>query len=336
MTDLGRRVAFTILLTSVLLGLLPQLTHLATARLGLDDNGWRTSLAQRQASLCGGGCTCSYADRIINGQPYTHGAQGFGLCSTSCSTDRCNFRPGVDGCGAILYLGCTDLNCRASTPPARPPVPVHPRVIIPPPANPKPEPTAPVPTDCSVPREWVELQQPRIARVFHLPPYPVLQSQVTARETVPEVTFSVDVRGGKALLKVREQETVCPGGGRYPDDCPGSGVKRCRTRTKATYQDPVVRVQATLQLTGKSQSWINGYLASRYLQAYVRQPASTLDWTGSTMSSLIALPTWDPLDPGRHAAQVVATTLGTPISKPQTVSHTHLVDVSLLDTTLAP
>lgn len=334
MTSLGRRVAFAILLTSVLLGLGPQLTHLATARPGLGANGGRTSLAQRQASLCDGGCTCSYADRIVNGQPYTHGAQGFGLCSTSCGTDRCHFRPGVDGCGAILYLGCTDLNCRASTPPALTPVPVHTRVIIPPLAHPTPEPT--VPPDCSAPREWVELQPPRIARVFHLPPYPVLQAQVTARETVPEVTFSVNVRGGKALLKIRRQETVCPGGGRYPDDCPGSGVKRCRTRTQATYPDPVVHVQTALQLTGQSQSWINGYLASRYPRAHVRQPTSRLDWTGSTMSGLIALPTWDPRDPGRYVAQVTATTSGTPISAPQTVSHVHLVDVSLLDTTLVP
>ena len=114
----------------------------------------------------------------------------------------------------------------------------------------------------------------------------------------------------------------------------GSGA--CRIWTKATYQDPIVQVQAAVQLTGKSQSWIEGDLSSRYLGAYVRQPSHTLAWTGSTMSSLLALPTWDPQDPGHHMAQVTATTLGTSISNPQTISRTHLVEVSLLDTTLAP
>ncbi len=342
MTELRRRVSFVFLWTSILLGFSSQLTHLAAAWTGPDAVGWRTTLRSwvlRQVSLCSGRCTCSYADRIVNGQPYTDGAHGFRLCSTACGPDRCHFRPGVDGCGAILYLGCTDLDCRPGTSPALTPVPVPTRVVIPPVASPVPEPTVPVPTpgpDCTPPQEWVELQRPHIARVFHVPPYPVLQSQVTARETVPAVTFSVEVQGGQARLKTRGQETVCPDGGRYPDDCPNSGIQRCRTRTQATYPDPVVHVQTALQLTGQSQNWISGYLASRYPRAHVRQPTSRLDWAGSTMSGLIALPTWDPRDPGRYVAQVTATTSGTPISAPQTVSHVHLVDVSLLDTTLVP
>ena len=338
-----RRLASTLILGSVLLGLVSQHTRLAAASTGLDARDWRgtlRTLVQPQVSLCGGRCTCSYADRIINGQPYTNGQQGFGFCSTTCGTNSCNFRPGVDGCGAILYLGCTDLNCRLSTPPVLTAVPVHTSVILPPITNPTPVSTPiyipPVQSACTAPLEWVELEQPRIARVFHLPPYPVLQSQVTSRETVPEVTFSAEVQGGRALLKSKQQETICPGGGIYPDDCPSSGVRRCRIWTKAIYQDPIVQVQAAVQLTGKSRSWIEGDLSSRYLGAYVRQPSHTLAWNGSTMSSLLALPTWDPQDPGHHMAQVTVTTLGTPISNPQTISHTHLVEVSLLDTTLAP
>ncbi len=346
MNKLRRLPASIFILGSVLFSLVSHQTRLDAAPTGLDARNWRgtlRSLVQPQVSLCGGRCTCSYADRIINGQPYTNGQQGFGFCSTSCGSNSCNFRPGVDGCGAILYLGCTDLNCRISTPPVSTLVPVHTSVIIPPITSP-PVPTLaptpiyipPVQSVCTAPLEWVELEQPRIARVFYLPPYPVLQSQVTSRETVPEVTFSVEVRGGRALLKAKQQETVCPGGGTYPDDCPNSGVRRCRIWTKATYQDQVVQVQAAVQLTGKSRSWIEGDLSSRYLGAHVRQPSHTMAWTGSTMSSLLALPTWDPLDPGHHMAQITATTLGTPISNPQTVFHTHLVEVSLLDTTLAP
>lgn len=334
MTRPGCRVVFALFLTSVLLELSPRLTRQS----GLNGDDRPTSLravVQRQISLCGSRCTCSYADRIINGQPYTDGEQGFGLCSTACSTDGCDFRPGVDGCGAILYLGCTDLDCRTSPPPVLPPMPGH----TPPIVDSTPVPTVQPPpekSDCSPPREWVELQHPRIARGFHWPPYPVLQSQVPPWETVPEVTFAVDVRGGKALRKVRRPETVCRGGGSYPDDCPDSGITRCRTRTQAVYPDPVVQVQATLQLTAESQSWINGYLASRYLRAHVRRPADNLQWTGSAMSRLVVLPPWDPQDPGRHTVRITATTAGTPISEPQSVSYLHPVDVSLRDTTLAP
>ncbi len=337
MTDLRRRVAFVFLLTSVLLGVSPRLLNLLAIRPNLDASDGQ-SYVQRQVALCDGGCTCSYADRIINGQPYVHGERGFRLCSTSCGVDNCNFRPGVDGCGAILYLGCTDLDCRIDTSPVLTPVPIHPRVVIPPIVYPTsaPTPVSPAPSNCETPHEWVELQPPRIVQVFHLPPYPVLQSQVSARETVPQVTFSVEVRGGKALRKVRQQTTVCRNGGRYPADCPDTGVRRCRTLIQATYPDPVVRVEATLQLTGQSQSWINGYLASRYPRAHVRQPTSGLQWTGSAMARRIVLPSWDPRDPGHHTVQVVVTTAGTPISAPQTVSRVHRVDVSLRDTTLTP
>ncbi len=330
MTRPGCRVVFALFLTSVLLELSPRLTRQSGPDADDRPTSWR-AVVQRQVGLCGSRCTCSYADRIINGQPYTDGEPGFGLCSTACSTDSCDFRPGVDGCGAILYLGCTDLDCRTSPPPVLTPMPGL--------VDPTPAPTVqplPAESDCSPPREWVELQHPRIARVFHRPPYPVLQSQVTPRETVPEVTFFVDVRGGKALRKVRRPETVCPGGGSYPDDCPDAGIKRCRTSTQAVYLDPVMQVQAMLQLTSESQSWINGYLASRYLRAHVRRPVGDLQWTGSAMSRLVVLPPWDPRDPGRHTVRITATTAGTPISAPQSVSYTHPVDVSLRDTTLAP
>ena len=218
-------------------------------------------------------------------------------------------------------------------------VPTHTTVVIPPIVSPTARPTVEPTIEgsvCTAPLEWVELQPPRIDQVFHVPPFPVLQSQVTPRETVPAVTFSVDVQGGLALLKSKQEETVCPHAGSYPADCPDSGVKRCRIQTEATYQDPVIQVQTEMQLTSRSQNWIREYLASRYWQAIVRQPVSSLIWNGNTMSSLIVFPAWDPQDPGHYTVLATVTTSGTPISEPQTVTHTHLVDVSLLDTTLAP
>lgn len=342
MNDVRIRLALALCLTGILLGLSPLLANASRIRTALKARDWsetRHLLAQPQISLCGSSCRCSYADRIINGQPYTAGQPGYRLCTTSCGASSCNFRPGVDGCGAILYLGCSDLNCRNSTPLVVTPVPIHTGVVIQPTVLPTARPTVPQPTVesiCTAPLEWVELQQPRISQVFHVPPYPILQSQVTPRETVPEVIFSVDVRGGMALLKAKEQETVCPNGGSYPDDCPGSGISRCRIRTKATYKDPAVHVQTDLQLANRSRNWITGYLASRYFQADVRRPFSSFVWNGSSMSKLVVFPAWDPQDPGHYTALVTATTSGTPISEPQTVTFTHLVDVSLLDTTLAP
>lgn len=281
------------------------------------------------AGFCAGRCSCSYCDRIVNGQCYVDGRRGYRNCTTACGATRCHFRPGRDGCGPILYLGCSDADCRGSTPPPAPPMPPQrPGVALPPPVP-------PVGPTCAT-QEWVELQAPRIVAVAHQPPYPVLQAQ-TAQALDARVNFFLTVRGGQARLKARQRDRRCRGSGDYPDDCPDDYVTRCRTLTKAAYEDPVAQVQLDAQLTAQSRRWIQDALRARYPRAGVRQAAYSLPaWTGRAMAPEVSFLAWRPRDPGRYQVVATATTHGTPISEPQTAQAQHAVTVSLRDTMLVP
>lgn len=285
---------------------------------------------------CTSTCRCSYCDQIINGRCYTRNREGYRNCTASCGTRKCNFRPHADGCGAILYLGCTDGDCQG-VPTVQPAPTRHPEVIIPPP---RPTSTGVPPATpgpgCEEPLEWVELQPPVIDTILHQPPHPVLQSQIFEAGFDADVDFFLTVQGGKARKYARKEVRECPGGGTYPDDCPGRGRTRCKTVLKAAYRDPVTEVQMDLILTEEAQVWISR-LSPRYLQAHVRQAAHSAGiWRGSTMSDTVVLPDWQPRDPGTYEGTATVTTQGTPISDPQTVQQVHRIAVSLRNTTLAP
>ena len=301
-------------------------------------------LGRQAGSFCAGTCSCSYCDQVINGRCYTNGSPGYGLCSTGCGADSCNFRPNVDGCGPILYLGCDDDGCRGTPLPI--PSPTKDRtVVIGPPRTPTPRPTpAPTPTPappglapsvCRPPLEWTVLVPPRITAVTHSPPFPVLQSQEFGQGIDHTVFFHIGVRGGRALLHAKRDKRVCRTAGSYPADCPNDWTTVCETYLKATYNDPVVAVATNLKLSAASRTWITGYLESRYPKASVRQPASSGgDWTGSTMGGTVDLSGWQPGDPGVHEGTARLRTKGTAVSSPQSAQRVHTVKVHLRDTTL--
>lgn len=293
------------------------------------DRSRRLFWPRATVGLCAGQCSCSYCDRIVNGQCYVGGRRGYRNCTTACGAARCRFRPGQDGCGPILYLGCSDADCRGAAPPPVPaPPPQRPGVALPPPVP-------PVGSDCAA-QEWVELQAPRIGAVAHQPPHPVLQAQ-TAPAMDARVNFFLTVRGGRALLKGRQRDRRCRGRGDYPDDCPDDYVTQCRTFVKAAYDDPVAQVQLDAQLTAQSRRWIQDALRARYPRAGVRQAAYSLPaWTGRAMAPEVSFLAWRPRDPGRYQVVATATTHGTPVSAPQTAQARHAVTVSLRDTTLVP
>lgn len=301
-------------------------------------------LPGKAGSLCAGTCSCSYCDQVINGRCYTNGRQGYGLCSTGCGTDSCNFRPNVDGCGPILYLGCDDDDCRGTPLPI--PSPTKDRIIIiGPPKTPTPAPAptatptvaAPVPGPgvCQPPLEWTVLVPPQITAVTHSPPYPVLQSQEFGQGIDHTVYFHIGVKGGRALLHAKREKRVCRTSGSYPQDCPNDWQTVCETYLKAAYNDPVAEVSTSLKLSGASQTWITGYLESRYPKASIQQPTSSGgSWTGSTMGGTVDLDGWQPKDPGVHEGTAELLTQGTAISSPQSAQRAHSVKVHLRDTTL--
>lgn len=295
------------------------------------ERGRRLFWPRAAVGLCAGRCSCSYCDRIINGQCYVGGRRGYRTCAAACGAARCRFRPGRDGCGPILYLGCSDADCRGPAPPSAPP-PQRPDVTLPPPAPPA-SPSAPA---CDETQEWVELQAPRIVAVAHQPPHPVLQAQV-AQAMDARVNFFLTVRGGQARLKSRQRDRRCRGRGAYPADCPDAYVTQCRTLIKAAYDDPIAQVQLDARLAAQSRRWIQDALRARYPHAGVRQAAYRLPaWTGRAMAPEVAFLAWRPRDPGRYQVVATATTHGTPVSAPQTAQARHAVTVSLRDTTLRP
>ena len=305
-------------------------------------------LRMEAGSLCAGDCTCSYCDQVINGRCYTNGQRGYGLCTTSCDTDNCNFRPNIDGCGPILYLGCDDDDCRGTPLPV--PSPTKDRIIIiGPSGTPTPQPTpaptpAPTPTPvspdpgpsvCQPPLEWTVMVPPQITAVTHSPPFPVLQTQEFGEGVDHTVFFHVDVGGGRALVHAKREKRVCRTAGNYPQDCPDDWTAVCETYLKAAYDDPVAEVSTNLQLSAASRVWITGYLESRYPKASVRQPTSSGgNWTGSTMGGAVDLSGWQPKDPGVHEGTARLLTKGTAVSPPQSVQLAHSVEVHLRDTTL--
>lgn len=342
MSSLRIRLGIALLLVLLALGTAPQFA--AAVRLQPPDArpaGQARLVSPFRPTLCAATCTCSYADLLINGQPYTNGKRGHSFCTSSCGARNCEFRPNSNGCGPVLYLGCTDLDCRSDSPPPARPLPVHTSVPVPP-QNP-PDPVAPPPagppslsdTACTAPLRWLELQPPVIRDVYHHPPFPVLPSQVTSRETVDDLVITLYLVGGRVRVKVKEEVKECPQGGRPPADCPDDVVTRCRVRIQAEHADPVVAVEAQVNLSSAAQSWIRGSLARRYTGASVRRGAQILRWSGSQQSGFAELPSWTPLDPGRYQAEVTVTTAGTPVSEPQSAVRTHSVTVSLRDTTLA-
>ena len=340
MTGLG--IGATLVRTTGILGLAVLLLALPPALVPLLPHRIQQGLPGTVGTLCGGRCTCTYCDQLINGRCYTHGHLGPGSCSAACGTNRCRFQPNQDGCGPIQYLGCDDDPCTGS-PPALP-RPTSTPPPIPPGMGPTPTPAlprtpTPVPTAVPAPactRTWVVLRPPTVEAVRHEPPFPVLQAQEFA---TPDhgVTFHVTVKGGKAIQYAQREVRECRASGSYPQDCPNDWTTVCEIYVQAQYNDPVTQVTLALDLQAASQSWIATYLESRYPRARVRQSHHDPGhWQGSTMSASLTFPDWYPRDPGVYAGIVTADTGGTPISPPQTVTRNHAVTVSLRDTTLAP
>lgn len=345
------RVGYALLLAVAGLGLKPWLPdRLPTGSAVLPE---LHLLRTEAVGLCAGSCRCSYCDQVINGRCYTNGRRGYGFCTAGCGTNSCNFRPNVDGCGPILYLGCDNDDCRGAPRPV--PSPTKDRIITigpprtptPPPlptptpgATPVPLPTPippePTPSACRPPWEWTVMVPPQITAVTHSPPFPVLQTQEFGQGVDHTVFFHVDVRGGRALVYAKREKRVCRVAGKYPRDCPNDWTEICETYLKASYDDPVSEVSTNLKLSAASRTWITGYLQSRYPKATVRQPTSLGGaWAGSTMSGAVDLSGWQPKDPGRHEGTARLLTKGTAVSPPQSVQLTHSVEVHLRDTTLS-
>jgi hypothetical protein len=284
-----------------------------------------------KVARCDQGCQCHYCDSfengqcIVNGRPASCGdwnglgqGQGcVGMC-TSFDPPNCLGRDGVGGCGYIC--DCRNSDCL-------------PDALKTPEVTPPPPPTEPPCVNCRCPQPEVTVKKPKMAGTDYRPPYPVVVRQ---DPNALGFEISVDAQGGSATRKWWKQVKKCTGvDGNYPGDCPEGPWEYDCEEKQLTYNDPIERIEVTMDLAGSSRGWITGYLNSRYYGASVREPLPHKweFWTGSSMRVMSTFH-YMPEDPGTHQGDFILYTTGTPISAPQEVHIPYQVPVHLVDTTI--
>ena len=302
-------------------------------------------LRPEAGTLCAGDCTCSYCDQVINGRCYTNGRRGYGLCTTGCDTDSCNFRPNVDGCGPILYLGCDDDDCRGTPLPV--PSPTKDRIIIIGPLKtPTPQPTPrPTPAPTATPGSGPSVCQPPLevdgdgapanhrGHAFTAVPGPANAGVRTGGR--PHRVLSCQCQGRPGPRPCQAGETGLPRCRQLPPGLSRRLDGRLRNLPEGHLQRPG-RGSLHQPATVRGLPRLDHRLPAIPLpKGDRRQPTSSGGtWTGSTMGSAVDLSGWQPKDPGVHEGTARLLTQGTAVSPPQSVQLAHSVEVHLRDTTL--
>ncbi len=284
-----------------------------------------------QNRACGGGiCQCAYCDQIVqpgnvcivNGHASApigcvgscNGCAGGCLCSSGKCADgkpyACSGCPGLGGCGAEVAW-CRGVDCCGSCPNCK--------------KTPTPAPTATPTPPPGCRGEWVVLRKPG-ADWKYAPPYPVVVGQ---DESARGFDVLVDTHGGWAEKRARRPAKHC-------DDATCARWHWvCRVRTLAHYDDPIVRILMSMDLSQKSRAWIEGELASRYPGAHVQEklPWERTLWTGRAMSVETGIRRYPAQDPGDHEGEITVETAGTPLNSPQEYVIRYRVPVYLKDAT---
>ncbi len=192
---------------------------------------------------------------------------------------------------------------------------------MPPPTPPPP------PKECPAP--WDEVKKPTLASTDYSPAFPTVVGQDPSA-----VGFSIPVtaRGGSATRHTWKRVKHCRDGS---DDCPNGPWDYDCEEVKVTYNDPLVRIDVSMDLAGSSKGWINGYLNGRYYGARQQEDLPQLWrlWGGSSMLVTDRFH-YMPKDPGTHQGEFILITEGTPISGPQEIHVPYQVPVYLMDTTI--
>ncbi len=270
-----------------------------------------------QPARCSTPCLCRYCDEpLVNGRcPTTLDGGCIGGAGNCTSGDNCEWSGQAGGCGPVK-CGCRNRDCLPGDD-GKP--------------TPTPPPPTPAPKACQAP--WDEVKKPSLAGVDYRPSHPV----VVGQDPDPiGFTIPLTARGGVAIRHTYRQVRLCqPGPGKYPDDCPaGPWYWDCEEKQER-FDDPLVKIDITMDLDPASSAWINGYLNGRYTGAHAQEdlPARWKFWEGVSMSFTEE---WHymPKDPGAHQGEIILFTRGTPISPAQEVHVPYRVPVWLIDTTI--
>jgi hypothetical protein len=266
-----------------------------------------------QPASCGTPCLCRYCDEpLVNGRCGTTGDGGCIGCAGTCtSKDNCMWSGSSGGCGPIS-CGCRNRDC----------LPQETAVPTPPPPTPPPPPPSCQPS-------WDEIRKPSLAGTDYKPAHPVV---VTQDPDAVGFTIPLSANSGQAIRHTYEHVKVCRDGS---NDCPnGPWDWECEEHT-TTYNDPLIKIDITMDLDASSKDWINGYLNRRYYGAHQLEdlPNQWVFWEGEAMQ---VQEDWhySPRDPGLHRGEIILFTKGTPISAPQEVRIPYQVPVWLVDTTI--
>ena len=258
---------------------------------------------------CVGLCQCCYCDKVVGGVCIVNGQPSACIgCVGACNgCPHCNGKAGQGGCGKkVIWCRGTDC-CGGPTPP------------------PRPTPTPTPPPNCH--GEWNVIKRPAVTSWKYKPPFPVVIGQ---EPFYGGFTLDVYARGGWAE---RWQK--------YPKKhCDNGSCSRwhwvCARKVLHHYDDPLVRIDLTMDLAASSREWIYGDLAARYPGAHVKEklPWQAPLWSGRADSVHTQLKKYPAEDPGKHVGDIILTTAGTPLNPPQRISVPYMVPVYLTDTEL--
>jgi len=254
---------------------------------------------------CVGLCQCNYCDPdyIIDGQCY----RAVGCVGACNGCPNCNGQPGLGGCGSwILWCRGSDC-CGKPTPRPRPT------------ATPRP------PADCH--GEWKVIKHPSVTSWKYTPPFPVVIGQDAIHGGF---TLDIYARGGWAELWHKYPKKHCDDG----------SCKHwhwvCKQQVLRHYDDPLVKIDLTMDLAQSSREWIYGDLRARYPGAHVKEklPWEAPLWSGRANSVHTQLKKYPSEDPGKHVGDIILETAGTPLNPPQHLEVPYMVPVHLIDTEL--
>ncbi len=238
-----------------------------------------------QPASCGTPCLCRYCDEpLVNGRCGTTGGGGCIGCAGTCTSKlNCLWSGSAGGCGPIS-CGCRDKDCM----PEETAVPKTP-----------PPPPPPPPPSCQP--AWDEIKKPSLAGTGYRPSHPVV---VTQDPGAVGFTIPISAQGGQATRHTYHSVKVCRGG--TGSDCLGGHWdSECEER-KTTYDDPLIKIDITMDLDVSSKSWIDGYLNGRYYGAHQLEglPKQWVFWEGEAMS---VQEEWhySPRDPGLHRGDII-------------------------------